>query len=51
MPATRSWLELGGHHLLPIVALDVEDMNIIHPMYSIIASEIDDLRVYQTSSG
>jgi len=43
MSASRSWLELAGVDLLPVVAFGVEYMDIIHPMYAIISTEVDDL--------
>lgn len=42
MSAPWSRLELRGNHLLPVVGVNVKDMDIIHPVHAIIASEIND---------
>ena len=52
MSATRSWLELASDHLLPVVAINVKNMHIIHPMDAIISSKVDNFRVDEaTCSG
>ena len=51
MPTSRSWLELTSSDFLPVVCLNVKHMNIVHPMHSIIPTEIDDFRVYKTACG
>lgn len=49
MSATRSWLEFRSDNLLPVVALNVKDMNVVHPMDPIVSSKVDDLGVYQAA--
>ena len=51
VPAPRSRLELASSDFLPVVCLDVKHMDIIHPMHSIIPSEVDDFRVYKAACG
>ena len=48
--AARSWLELAGHHLLPVVAVDVEHMDVVHPVHPVVAAEVDDFGVDEAPS-
>ena len=49
MPAARSGFELGSGNLLPIVGLNVKDVDIVHPMDAIVTSKVDDFRVYEAT--
>lgn len=48
--ATRSGLELGGGDLLPVVGIDVKHVHVVHPVDTIVAAEVNDLRVDQAAS-
>ena len=47
MSASRAWLEFASDNLLPLVALNVEYVNVIHPVNSIISTKIDNLLIKQ----
>lgn len=51
MSATWSGLEFTACNFLPMVVLDVEDMHIVHPVYSIVTTKIDYFRIDQASGG
>ena len=48
--ATWSWLEFASDNFLPVIAFNIEDMHIIHPMNSVITTEINDLGIDQAPS-
>ena len=41
--ASWPWLELASCYFLPVVALNVKHMDVIHPVDSVVSSEVDDL--------
>ena len=49
MAASRTRLVPIGLDFVPSVTVDVEDVNIIHPLNAVIASKVVDLRVDQAS--
>jgi|TARA_B110000305_G_C19344700_1_gene591022 hypothetical protein len=51
MSATRSWLELAGDDFFPVVAFDVKNVDIVHPVHAVIATEVDDFGIDEAASG
>jgi len=47
--ASRSWFELTCRHFLPVVAFNIEDVDVVHPVNSVVSTEVDDLGVNQAS--
>ena len=48
--ASWSWLKLTCGYFLPVIALNVKHMDVIHPVYTIVSSEVDDFWVDQAPS-
>ena len=51
VPAPRARFELGSRDLLPVVGLDVEYVDIVHPVHAVISTEVDDFTVNQAAGG
>ena len=49
MSTSRSWFEFTSYNLLPVVTVDVENVNVVHPVNSIVSAKVDNFRVNQTT--
>lgn len=48
---SASWLRLLliSYYFLPIIVLNIEHVDIVHPLYSVVPSKVNDLRVDQAA--
>ena len=51
MSASRSGFKFTGYYFFPVVAIYVENMDIVHPVNTVVPSEVDDLGVNEAASG
>lgn len=41
VPTARAGFEFSSDYLFPVVALNVENVHVVHPVHSIVASEVN----------
>lgn len=49
--ASRAWFVLARLNLLPVICVNIENMDVVHPVHPVIPSEVVYFGVHEASSG